>query len=193
MFMENSLAHDLKVADVKVQYDENIKNVLSNKVILAWILKNTTTEFCDMSINQIMRCIEGNPEISIVKVNPGETNVADKITGSKNEDKVPEEGTIYFDIRFHAYAPKEGKYIKIMLNLEAQKDFYPGYQIVTRGIFYGGRMISAQLDTEFEIPDYDSLKKSIFYLVMYTGSKENRECNFQLLFRKEGYCNRDTG
>lgn len=49
--------------------------------------------------------------------------------------------------------------IKIILNLEAQKDFYPGYQIVTRGIFYGGRMISAQLDTEFEIPQYDDLKK----------------------------------
>lgn len=50
-------------------------------------------------------------------------------------------------------------YIKLIVNLEAQKDFYPGYEIVTRGIFYGGRMISAQLDTEFEIPNYDGLKK----------------------------------
>lgn len=50
-------------------------------------------------------------------------------------------------------------HIKLIVNLEAQKDFYPGYEIVTRGIFYGGRMISAQLDTEFEIPNYDGLKK----------------------------------
>ena len=76
-----------------------------------------------------------------------------------NEDKVPNEGTITYDIRFYAYVPSKRKRIKIILNLEAQKNFYPGYQIVTRGIFYGGRMISAQLDTEFEIPEYDDLKK----------------------------------
>ena len=42
-----------------------------------------------------MKCIEGEPEISKVKVNPGETNVLGnsqrKIVGAKNEDKVPNE------------------------------------------------------------------------------------------------------
>lgn len=157
--MKNSLARDLSIASVKVQYDDNIKNILSNKVILAWILKSSTTEFYDLTIERIVECIEDEPEISAVRVNPGETNESEKIVGSKNEDKVPMEGTVYYDIRFQAYVPIEGKYIKILLNLEAQKNFYPGYQIVTRGVFYGGRMISAQLDTEFEIPDYDGLKK----------------------------------
>lgn len=129
------------------------------KLILAWILKNSTTEFCDFTIERIVECIEGEPEISTVRVNPGETNTKEKIIGSKNEDKVQAEGTVYYDIRFLAYAPKDGNYIKIVLNLEAQKNFYPGYQIVTRGVFYGGRMISAQLDTKFEVPDYDGLKK----------------------------------
>lgn len=157
--MENSLVRDLNVAGAKVEYDENIKNILSDKEILAWILKNTTTEFSDLEIDKIIECIEGEPEISSVKLNPGETNAVRKITGNKNEDKIPNEGTIYYDIRFYAYVPIEGKRIKIILNLEAQKNFYPGYQIVTRGVFYSGRMISAQLDTEFEIPDYDGLKK----------------------------------
>lgn len=160
--MENRLACDLSLASAKVQYDDNIKNILSDKEILAWILKNSTTEFCDLAIDEIVRCIEGEPEISTIKVNSNdtqETNVTRKITGNKNEDKVPKEGTIYYDIRFFAYVSKEGKRIKIILNLEAQKNFYPGYQIVTRGIFYGSRMISAQLDTEFEIPNYDGLKK----------------------------------
>ena len=157
--MKNSLARDLSIASVRVQYDDNIKNVLGNKVILAWILKNSTTEFCELTIESIVKCIEGEPEISTVRVNPGETNSTEKIIGSNNEDKVQAEGTVYYDIRFWAYAPKEENYVKIVLNLEAQKNFYPGYEIVTRGVFYGGRMISAQLDTEFEIPDYDGLKK----------------------------------
>lgn len=161
--MENSLASALNIADAKAKYDENIKNILSDKEILAWLLKNAAMEFADLSIKEIIECIEGEAEISTVEVNPGETNKTEesprKIIGTKNEDKVPNEGTIYYDIRFYAYVPKEGKRIKIILNLEAQKEFYPGYQIVTRGVFYGGRMISAQLGTEFEIPDYDDLKK----------------------------------
>ena len=34
-----------------------------------------------------------------------------------------------------------------------------GYDIVTRGIFYVSRMISAQLSTEFSKSDYDNIKK----------------------------------
>lgn len=161
--MDNSLASAINVADVNVQYDMQVKRVLSEKVILAWIIKNVTTEFEKMPINTIEECIEDNPRISIVKVNPGETSQKEssvrKITGISTEDNIPEEGSIYYDIRFFAYVPESKMHIKLIVNLEAQKDFYPGYEIVTRGIFYGGRMISAQLDTEFEIPNYDGLKK----------------------------------
>ena len=161
--MDNSLASAISIADLKAKYDENTKKILSEKEVLAWILKSTTSEFAQISIEKIIKCIEGEPEVSKIKVNPGETNGSEnlqrKITGAKNEDKVPNEGTITYDIRFYAYVPSKKKRIKIILNLEAQKKFYPGYQIVTRGVFYGGRMISAQLDTEFEIPKYDDLKK----------------------------------
>ena len=37
--------------------------------------------------------------------------------------------------------------------------YYTGYSLTTRGVFYGARMISAQLGTEFEIPEYDKIKK----------------------------------
>lgn len=161
--MKSSLARELNIADVKVQYDDKVKRVLGQKIILAHIMKNVLTEYATTNIEEIVQCIEGNPEISIVKVNPGETNgeneIAGRVHGLSNEDKVPDEGTVYFDIRFYAYVPQMGKQIKLIMNLEAQKYFYTGYEIVTRGIFYGGRMISAQLDTEFEIPNYDDLKK----------------------------------
>lgn len=47
----------------------------------------------------------------------------------------------------------------MLFDVEAQKQFYPGYQLVTRGIFYIARMISAQLGTEFTGSDYDDIKK----------------------------------
>ncbi|MFT4105105.1 MAG: hypothetical protein QM657_05015 [Lacrimispora sp.] len=49
--------------------------------------------------------------------------------------------------------------MKIFLDIETQKNFHPGYHIVTRGIFYTSRMISAQMGTEFQAPDYDDIKK----------------------------------
>ena len=156
--MEKELAKSLRNAGKDVQYDEQCKKVLSNKVILAWILKGTAKEFKDLELDTIVSSIEGEPEVSAVKVNPGETN-QERITGSRNEDKVPGEGVIYYDIRFYAYVPNGKKPIKIIINVEAQKDYYPGYDIVTRGIFYASRMISAQLGTEFTIPNYDGIQK----------------------------------
>lgn len=40
-----------------------------------------------------------------------------------------------------------------------QKKFNMGYDIVTRAVFYGSRMLSAQLGTEFTPPNYDGIKK----------------------------------
>lgn len=161
--MENGLARDITVAGAKIQYDAQCKRVLSEKVILAWILKTVAGEFADLTIRQIEQCIEGNPEISTVQVMPGASGqakpVPGKIAGLRTEDKIPDEGAVYYDIRFFALVPKKGERVKIIINLEAQKTFYPGYEIVTRGIFYCGRMLSAQLGTEFEAPDYDGLKK----------------------------------
>lgn len=161
--MESSLARELSEAGTKVQYDERVKNVLAEKIVLAWILKFSAKEFYQMDYSEIVECIEGEPEVSLVRVNPGETNEVrqkpNRTTGMKNEDKVVGEGVIYFDIRFYAWVPELKERIKLIINIEAQKSFYPGYEIVTRGVFYSGRMLSAQLHTEFEIPDYDSLKK----------------------------------
>ena len=46
-----------------------------------------------------------------------------------------------------------------MINIEAQKKFYTGYDLVSRGVFYCARMLSAQLDTEFTTNNYDEMKK----------------------------------
>lgn len=155
--MRNELSRALSSADVKVQYDTQCKRVLSQKQILAWILKHTAEEFENLTLEEIENCIEEKPEISSIRVNPGETN--ETIIGSSTENAVSGEGAIFFDIRFVAHVPRVEEKIRLIINIEAQKEYYPGYQIQTRGIFYGARMISAQLGTEFADSDYDRIKK----------------------------------
>ena len=141
--MRNEFARNLDLAQAKIQYDEQCKKVLGDKNVLSWILQRTVREYAGMNREEIMKCIEGEPEIGSRRVNPGETNASQ----------------IFYDIRFFAWIPKSREKIRLIINVEAQKKYHTGYSLTTRGVFYGARMISAQLGTEFEIPEYDKIKK----------------------------------
>ena len=187
--MINELSKELSYAKEKVQYDTQCKRVLSQKQILAWILKRTVKEFTDLPVRRIIPYIEGTPEISSVPVYFGQKKNSpaedenlrkcpEKISGMPNEDKVPEEGAIYFDIRFRVLVP-EGNHVQMIINVEAQKSFYPGYEIVTRGIFYSARMISAQSGVDFSASDYKSFPGR-------TGKNQERTTEQQYLNKKNG-------
>ena len=81
--MRNELAGDIGLAAGKSQYDAYCKRILANKEILAWILKYAVTEFSDMEIGEIKKCIENDIRISKVRVSPGKTNMPEpeKISG----------------------------------------------------------------------------------------------------------------
>lgn len=166
----DQLSESLFCAGEKATFDTYAKYILSNKQVLARILKKTVSEFKDMSFNEIMGCIEGEPQVDKIPVHPGMTNST--VSGMKNEDKVPHKGNINYDIRFYVKVPKGTDIIKIIINIEAQKDFYPGYHMESRGLFYCARLISAQLTTEFSEPDYDSLKKVYSIWICFNSSKE---------------------
>ena len=71
-----------------VQYDAYAKYILSQKEVLARILKFTIAEFQDLETEVIMELIEGEPLVSKVSTEPGETNQTfhDKITGNNTEN-----------------------------------------------------------------------------------------------------------
>lgn len=140
----------------KERYDAEAKKILADKTILAWILQYSVEEMKNLSIAEIKDCIEGQPEISTVSVYPG--TVPEAVTGMSNEDKVPGEGQVTFDIRFSAIIPG-GNAIKLIINIEAQNKFSPGYDLVTRAVFYCARLLSAQMDTEFTSQNYNHIKK----------------------------------
>lgn len=92
------IADAVEIAKDKSEYDTSIKTILSDKNVLAWIISRSVKELKGYPIDVIKNCIEGEPEISKIPIVPGKTNEA--IRGDNTEDKVLNEGTVYFDIRF---------------------------------------------------------------------------------------------
>lgn len=128
--------------------------VLSHKSILARILKRTVSEVADMDVDEISASIEGSTHSGEIPV----LETPERITGDNTESVSVNESTIYYDIRFYIVIDDKDK-LKILFDVEAQKDFYPGYKIVTRGIVYCARMISSQINQEFTLEHYDDVKK----------------------------------
>lgn len=53
------------------KYDTEVKKILGDKTILAWIMKYSMEEFKNYTIEEARECIEGTPDIATVKVRPG--------------------------------------------------------------------------------------------------------------------------
>ena len=146
-------------------------------------------EFSDKNISEIMEAIEGEPEIEKVPVEPGLTNTTertDRIVGESTESIIPGENTYYFDVRFYARVKPADDLIecgiKIILDVEAQLEYYVGYDIVTRGVYYASRLISSQYGTEFIGEDFGKLKKvySIWICMKPPKYGTNSIVNFKL-------------
>ena len=173
--METTISKSIRSADDRANYDAACKRLLSEKMILAWILKDCVEEFRNCDVKDIAsRYIEGEPQASEVPVAPDETNAATVIHGIGTEDATQTEGTVTYDIRFLASLPSSNGKIRMILNVEGQNDFYPGYPILKRGIYYCSRMISAQYGTEFTHSQYQKIKKVYSIWVCMAPPEERR-------------------
>lgn len=144
-------------------------------------MKWTVSEFYDASIAEIIECIEGEPEVATIPIQPGKTNKPEAIIGLPTENHVPNEGDITFDIRFFVRT-LHGERVKMIINVEAQKKYHVGYDLVTRAIFYCARMISAQKDTEFSGEHYNDIKKvySIWICMDTTKAASNTITEYKI-------------
>lgn len=175
MNTDTTIAKNIRLTDEKTRYDAACKRLLSEKIILAWIMKNCVEEYRDCDVNEIAeKYIEGQPQVGETAVAPDETNQSARIHGIGVEDTTLTEGTITYDIRFLAAAPVSGELIRLIINIEAQNDFYPGYPLIKRGIYYCSRMISAQYGTEFTEGHYEKIKK-VYSIWICMNPPKNRE------------------
>ncbi len=154
----------------KTLFDSSCKRILSIKIFLAWIMKACMEEYKDCDVKDIAeKYIEGEPEIGTTPMLPDENIL---INGSANEDTSTKEGTIVYDIRFYAAAPKREGLTRLIVNVEAQSQWNPGYPLIMRGLFYCCRMISAQYNREFNKSHYEKIKKVVSIWICKNPTKE---------------------
>ena len=181
MEAETTIAQGLHTTDDSSGYDAACKRVLSEKAILARIMKSCLEEYKDQDVNDIAeKYIEGQPQVSTVPVRPDEGVTV--ISGMDTEDKSVHEGSVTYDIRFRAIAPGSDEQIGLIINLEAQNNFYPGYPLIKRGIYYCSRMISSQYGREFAGSHYEKIKKaySIWICTKPPQYRENTITRYRL-------------
>lgn len=154
--MNTELSRNIDAARERAAYDAACKSLLSNKIILAWILKECVSEYKGYSAEDIAeKYIEGTPEISSSAVHPG----GEKITGLNTIDSSVNEGEIAYDILFSSLIPETDDKLFMIINVEAQKKYNPGYPLIKRAIYYCSRLISSQYQKYFTSPHYDNIRK----------------------------------
>ena len=179
-FLKTELSYAMVAAGDKAQYDIRAKRLLAQKSILARILLKTVEAFKGMSLEDVADCIEGEPVIGMVPIEPGSTNACradgsvQRIRGFNTENSEINEGMIRFDIVFYVRLPFGNVHIKdnvrltenetnhkltqIIVNVEAQKDEPVAYKILNRSIFYVSRLVSSQKERDFVNYNYDDIK-----------------------------------
>ncbi len=173
MDTESTLAKELySIEEQQARYDAVCKRLLSEKIILAWIMKSCLEEYRDCSVNEIAeQYIEGTPQVGEEPVAQDEVP---RIHSMGGEDATLREGTVAYDIRFTAAAPVSGELIRLIVNVEAQNDFYPGYPLIKRALYYCSRLISAQYGTEFTEGHYEKIKK-VYSIWICMNPPKNRK------------------
>ena len=148
-----------EIVERRNRYDKACKRLLSEKIILGWLLHECLEEYRLIDPKDIAEhLIEGVPEVGETPVHPDGV-VAPRIVGMNSEDSSLSEGTIWYDIRFSALLPGSKELIGMVVNVEAQNDFYPGYSLLQRASYYCARMMSAQYGRTFTHPHYERIQK----------------------------------
>ena len=172
MSSDNIIKNRIEAADANGStLDESVKKVLAIKPILARILQGCVKEFENLPIADIEnKYIEGTPSIACEAVHEDET--VPVITGTNTEHKSINEGTVTFDLKFNAYVPKSDETMQMIINVEGQNN--ASYPILKRGIYYCGRMLSAQYGTIFTESHYEKLRKVVSIWVCFAGNQKQQ-------------------
>ncbi len=143
------------ISEARKSYDAAAKRLLSYKEVIANILKYAVREFKDCSLNEIISCLNGNPEIGTALV---DDEFTPKVDAAGTESVSENDGIRSFDIKFRVMLPTNEE-AELIINLESQNSYYPGYTLEKRGIYYLSRLISSQYNVEFTKSNFDKLKK----------------------------------
>lgn len=167
-YKNTSLSNSINTIGDDASYDDACKRLLSHKEVLARILKECVSEYKGYDIETIKNCIGKDISISKEAVHQFE-----RVVNENTEDGSVTEGLIKFDIKFTAITPDKEP-IQLIINVENQNDYSPGYPLVKRCIYYACRLISAEHETVFKNDDYDKIVK-VYTIWICTSNFEKEE------------------
>ena len=167
--------------DDKKAYDMYCKKLLSNKQILAYVMKGCIPEFADIPLKDIPSYIE----MSSINNTAACTYIDDKQI-EVTDESIPG-SQIKYDIQFEAALPTKqedtGKRsctkerLRMIINLESQAKDNPGYPLIKRALYYCGRLMAKQKHPKegFQHSDYGKIKKvcSIWICIGHSNQKND--------------------
>ena len=131
-------------------------------------------EYQACSIDETMSCIDDQPKTWGGSASEETADAGDEptlIRGLNVEDHLLFGGSVVYDVLFRASLPagapetargrtgRQAGKIGLVINVEAQDDFYPGYPLVTRAQYYCARLLATQQGVEFARSHYEQLRK----------------------------------
>jgi hypothetical protein len=179
-----SLAENAQTIDeTRKAYDALAKSLLAHKEVLANILKYTVREFKDYTLPEIISCLNGKPEIGTEPVD--DDDIPSKMDVAGSETTSITDGVRSFDIKFKVKIPGDNKESDLIINIESQNNYHPGYTLEKRGIYYLSRLISSQYNVEFTNSNFDQLKKCYSIWICVNSPKETANTITEYRFKPE--------
>lgn len=134
--------------------DDCAKKLMSSREIIARLLKAVVPEYKGHPIPEILPLI-GSVAVSEISVDADK--LPPQIVSEGTEDSSVNEGTRFYDIKFTAKVPGKEESVFVIINLEIQNEYYPGYKLIKRTIYYGARLISSQYNTVFTKSNFNDI------------------------------------
>lgn len=149
------------IQQLRNAYDAEMKNILTNKRVLANILVGCTDEFAHCDVEDVIAMsfnttpTYGNTS---VEEDTSTAELAAKLTGGEHATLT--EGKVVYDTRFEVCVPNTAPPIELIVNVEGQRNSNLQYFLTRRGIYYAARLVTSQKGTVFKNDDYNAIKKS---------------------------------
>jgi len=139
--------------------DEIFKEIMGDSYVLARILSELVQEVKGKDPEYIRRCLpveEGGR--SVIKGNP----------------ELPSQGHhVTMDNFIQMRIPSKGK-VRVLLNIEGQRERSPGYSILDRALYYVASIIHEQKGAYFDHDNYSDIVKTYSIWIMMDPRKDMR-------------------
>ena len=143
----------------QARYDATCKRLLSERSVLARILKACVPEFAGCPLEVIERVGLGGAGPGADGGQPAD-GAGHRVWGIRADDALPGVGSVAYDVALCVRVPSEGGETELVMDVEAQSKFNPGYALMERAQYYCARLLSAQQGTLFSKSHYENLRRT---------------------------------